>query len=215
MSYSTTWSALQADLKNWLENDETDFSSTLPRIIALGEERAVRDLDLDIFKETDTGTTTASDDTISAPTGMLEASTLYIETGGERYFLKRRNYDWMRWYTSGDTSLTEQPEYFTELNDDDEILLAPTPDASYSYTLRYVERPEGLSASNTSTWLSDHAGDVLFYACLKESETYQVDDSRAQEVNTGYERALMRARQEFRHLRRREYDTMGRISAEG
>jgi hypothetical protein len=52
------------------------------------------------------------------------------------------------------------------------IQVAPTPDASYAVTLDYVYTPDNLSATNTTTYISDNAPQLLLYACLVEAFAY-------------------------------------------
>ena len=47
--------------------------------------------------------------------------------------------------------------------------MAPAPDAQYQVQLSYIYSPEALSATNTTTYLSDNVSDLLFYATMVQA----------------------------------------------
>jgi hypothetical protein len=47
--------------------------------------------------------------------------------------------------------------------------MAPTPDQAYNVQLSYVYTPDHLSATNTTTYLSDNAPELLLYGTLVEA----------------------------------------------
>jgi hypothetical protein len=52
------------------------------------------------------------------------------------------------------------------------IQVAPVPDAAYAVTLDYVYTPDNLSSTNTTTYISENAPELLLYACLVEAFAY-------------------------------------------
>ena len=69
---------------------------------------------------------------------------------------------------SGDTGL---PKYYSTFREDS-IQVAPIPDSNYPVILDYVYTPDSLSPTNTTTYLSNNAAEVLLYACLVEAYAY-------------------------------------------
>ena len=53
--------------------------------------------------------------------------------------------------------------------DEQNIVLAPIPDLTYTMQLNYTLKPAGLSANNTTTYLSQQFPSGLLYACLVEA----------------------------------------------
>ncbi len=53
--------------------------------------------------------------------------------------------------------------------DESTLVFAPTPDATYTIQLNYVLKPTGLSATTTTTYLSQQFPNGLLYACLVEA----------------------------------------------
>ena len=63
---------------------------------------------------------------------------------------------------------TGVPKYYS-LWDEQNIVVAPTPDATYTIQLNYILKDPGLSATNTTTYLSQNFPNGLLYACLVEA----------------------------------------------
>jgi len=82
-----------------------------------------------------------------------------------------------------------QPLYYTN-HLEGLVMIAPPPPASMNGTIRCVARPDGLSASNDSTWLSTHAGDIMQYACLMAAEEYLKSPQKAKEWEDKYNAAM-------------------------
>ena len=49
------------------------------------------------------------------------------------------------------------------------IMFAPTPDKTYTFQVNFTKRPDGLSGSNTTNYLSVNFPNGLLYACLVEA----------------------------------------------
>ena len=49
------------------------------------------------------------------------------------------------------------------------ILVAPTPDANYQFTISWNKLPQALSGGNTTTYVSQYFPQGLLYACLTEA----------------------------------------------
>ncbi len=49
------------------------------------------------------------------------------------------------------------------------IMFAPTPDKTYTFQVNFTKRPDGLSSSNTTNYLSVNFPNGLLYACLVEA----------------------------------------------
>ena len=50
-----------------------------------------------------------------------------------------------------------------------ELVVAPTPDATYTIQLNYILKDPGLSSTNTTTYISQNFPNGLLYACLVEA----------------------------------------------
>ena len=63
------------------------------------------------------------------------------------------------------------PKYYADW-DQDTHYLAPTPNAALTVELAYTYKPDGLSSTQTSTWLSQNAPNVLLYGCILQALGY-------------------------------------------
>jgi hypothetical protein len=179
MPITYTYDGLKAELQDYLEDDFDDFTSQVPTLIGLGEQRLLDDLDLSIFDITDTAkTTTQGQATLSKPSDIISVRTLQVDGTP----LEERSFDYIEDYNAG--AAQGKPKYFNEQSDT-EVVLAPIPDQSYATTFRGSARPDALSDSNQTTWLSEKFGDTLLYACLIEAERY-VGSQRSEEWRQVY-----------------------------
>ena len=63
---------------------------------------------------------------------------------------------------------TGVPKYYSYW-DEDTLVFAPTPDATYTIQINYILKTLGLSSTNTTTYLSQKFPNGLLYACLVEA----------------------------------------------
>ena len=61
-----------------------------------------------------------------------------------------------------------KPKYYA-MWDQNTLYVAPTPDLAYNIELALNRNETGLSSTNTTTWVSQNAPQVLLYGCLIES----------------------------------------------
>jgi len=70
-----------------------------------------------------------------------------------------------------DANFTGEPRYWANW-DATTLMVAPTPDAAYTIEMWYNETPERISSTNTTTFLSNNASEVLLYGTLVEAFSY-------------------------------------------
>jgi len=201
-----TYAELVQNLQDWMEDDDTEFVGAIDDLINLGEMRLWRDLDLSIFTSEGTTTTAAGTDTAVKPVTDLELVTwqsIYYDSAGERTYLELRSTDFVRDHQV--VGATAQPTYYAEQTETD-WLLSPIPDNTYTLNARGVTRPARLSVGNATTWLSLHQDDLLFKACLAESERFLKSDDRVELWKTEYTEALPLAKRETYELLNQRYN---------
>lgn len=201
---STTFDELEADLKAWLEDDDTEFDADIPKIIELGEFRLIKDLNLSIFNVTQSANTADGTETLTKPTGSVPVvfQSLWYGTAPNITFLELRSVDFVRDYQSG---VEGPPRYYAE-SSTTEWLLGPIPDATYAVSCRGIVRPTGLASGTQSTWLSTHMSDILLKACLAESEAFLKSDDRVQLWEADYQKLLPSAKRELYELLNQHYN---------
>ena len=63
---------------------------------------------------------------------------------------------------------TGVPKYYSYW-DESHLVFAPVPNATYTIQLNYILKPQGLSSTNATTYLSEKFPNGLLYACLVEA----------------------------------------------
>ena len=158
--------------------DYTEVSSNvltdniLNGIIENVEFKILRDVDSDNNRRYATANLITSDRFINRPAGLLVVrSAQIVDSNGSsepenREFLQFRDTSFMSEFNP--TGATGVPKYYS-MWDEEKIVVAPTPDATYEIQLNYILKDPGLSATNTTTYLSLNFPDGLLYACLAEA----------------------------------------------
>lgn len=200
--FTTTYSGLQTLVQDYVEDTSDEFTSNWQTMLNRAEDRCLNDLDLSIWNKSESTSTADGVDTITKPTGADLIRNVYDATSGT--FVQRRPYDYVRMYGGSGAPLY----FYEEERGTPKLYLAPTPDGVYSITIRYFERPNRLTASNTTNWLTNNAAWMLLYACLLEAEHFLIDPTRIQEFQSEYGAATNSLRGQYRHLAQRDYEPM-------
>ena len=201
MAFTTNYSELVARLQSHMEDDNADFVAELPAIINRAELRIVRDLNLEIFKETE-ATTIAANGTMATPTDSVRVEWLRTASGRT---LQRRSHDYVVEFGG-----TGAPLYFCEEQDGDVVRVAPAPTSSTNAETRFIKRPAALSADNLTNWITDHTADLLHFAALVECVHYLIEPERVTEFEAAYQSRLVVVRRELRGLEAADYGEVER-----
>ncbi|NBS69828.1 hypothetical protein EBT31_13085 [bacterium] len=166
-----TYDELVTNIRNYTEVNSNVFtSSVINTFITMGENRILRDIDLDVFKKESTGSLTSGNKFLGAPSDILTHRYLMLTNAGEQIFLDFRDTSFMKEYWPDGTE-TGIPKYFS-VWDQDTFYVAPTPNSNYTVELGYIYRPAQLSSTNQTTWVSNNAPEALLYACLIQAYSY-------------------------------------------
>ena len=231
-----TYATFQAALGEHLvmSTSDTDFVAMLPSIIDAGELSCYRDLDPLFTRRTHQGnigmTGTVNDAVISAPADSIDIREMWLfwpgPIGTKRVQLDRRDESWVNSYNP-DRTVTGVPKYYAIIGADYGpqvssmgILLAPCPDQMYAVTIADTYRPATLSATQTTTYLSQYYPDLFMYACLVYASGWQKnygassdDPTHAVSWQSKYDKALAAARTEEGRRKSRMWSDRGSGSA--
>lgn len=207
MSLTYTYTSLRTAVIAFTEDTGTEFAANLDDCIGRAEIRLLRDLDLELFDITTTGTMTGASPFITKPAGYLGYRSFYLGSTGSRSIIEEKSYDYILEYWPDATATTATPKYFCEYSDT-QFMVGGTPSGNLPYTLRFMKRPDGLSGSTSTTWLSTYTPDALFHATMLEAELFLKADDRAQLWEGRYKDALSRAKREIRRATRDDYAPM-------
>ena len=169
---SWTFTTLKSAIQDYTQNTESTFVSNLPTLIVQAENRIIKSLELPNFRKNVTGTLTASNPYLSAPSDYLYPFSLAVLDGSNNYeYLLNKDVSFIRQaYPSASTTGT--PKFYAQF-DDDTFIVAPTPSTGLTVELHYFYKPESITvASSGTTWLGTNATEALLYGSLVEAYTF-------------------------------------------
>jgi len=166
-----TYAQMVTKIRDYAEVDSTVFTSTIvDGFILDAEERILRDVNTDSDRKYATSTMVTSQKYLNFPTGALIIRAIQITNGdGDLVFLQKRDTTFMDEYNPAGSTGT--PKYYANY-DDSTLMFAPIPSTTFAILASYVAKPDGLSSSNTTTYLSQRFPNGLLYACLVEAFGY-------------------------------------------
>ena len=169
---SFTLATLKTAIQDYTDNSETIFVNNLNNFIKAAEEKIFKSVDLDYFRKNVTSALTSSDQFLTVPSDYLASFSLQITTSGSESFLLQKDVNYLREYTPA-ASTTGLPKYYARF-DENNFMLAPTPDSNYTIELHYYYRPTSITAGADSgtTWISTNAPFALLYGSLIEAYTF-------------------------------------------
>ena len=169
---SFTLATLKTAIQDYADNSETSFVTNLPNFIKASEEKIFKSIDLDIFRKNVTSAFTSSDSFLTVPSDYLASFSLQITTSGSEDFLLQKDVNFIREYAPS-SSTTGVPKYYARF-DEDNFIVAPTPNSNYTLQLNYYFRPASLTAGADSgtTWISTNAPFALLYGSLVEASIF-------------------------------------------
>ena len=176
----SSYSDLKTAIQNWSTLTGTAYTDRADEIIGLCEQRIFygdETLDvepLQIRAMEGTSDLTISSQTTALPTGFLSSRGLYLNTntkGSLPFFTPDRFWE----SVVGAQSTTGEPQIYTI--EGDNVIVAPSPDATYTGKLLAYTKLTGLSSGNTTNWIILNAPSVYLYGCLLEQAIFDNNDN--------------------------------------
>ena len=171
-----TYAELVQKIRDYTEVSSTVLSDTIVNgFIENAEFRILRDVDSDNNKRYVTANLVSGTRFIDTPDNLLVIrSAQIVDSDGvgasnNRDFLQYRDTSFMSEFNPAES--TGVPKYYSNW-DQNTIVVAPTPNATYTIQVNYILKPDGLSSTNTTTYLSQQFPNGLLYACLVEAFSF-------------------------------------------
>ena len=177
-----TFAELLQKVRDYTEVDSNVLTdSILDSMIRDAELRIFREVDADYAREYANANVninspylllpnaTSSSGLTSTRRAVIVRSFLVFNTNQSptnKEYLDKRDTSFIFEYNS--TGATGVPKYYANWKETT-LIMAPTPDAQYQIQLSYIYTPDHLSATNTTTYLSDNVPDLLFYATMMQA----------------------------------------------
>jgi hypothetical protein len=189
---SFTYATLKTAIQDYMEDSGTTFANNLDNFIKVTEEDILKNVELNYYKKNVTGTASSGNAYLGMPSDFLSAFSLAVISSSVYTYLLLKHPSFIRDYTPN-ASTTGTPKYYADF-DNDTFILAPTPDADYSFELHYFYRPNSLTAgaSDGTTYLSINAPNVLLSGCLLQAALFmKLDQTEVGTYKQNYDKEMM------------------------
>ena len=174
-----TYAELLQKVRDYTEVDSAVLTDAIVQgMIRDAELRIFREVDADYTREYATANLNINSPYLDLPSANVTTSTRTsiivrsmlvfdsTQTPTTKEYLDKRDTSFIFEYNS--TGETGVPKFYANWKETT-IIMAPAPDAQYKVQLSYIYSPEALSATNTTTYLSDNVSDLLFYATMVQA----------------------------------------------
>jgi hypothetical protein len=177
-----TFAELLQKVRDYTEVDSNVLTdSILDSMIRDAELRIFREVDADYAREYATANLNINSPYLQLPNAtstsgltstrraiIVRSFLVYDSTQSPttKEYLDKRDTSFIFEYNS--TGATGVPKYYANWKETT-LIMAPTPNAQYQVQLSYIYTPDHLSATNTTTYLSDNVPDLLFYATMMQA----------------------------------------------
>jgi hypothetical protein len=220
MNYTTLFETIKGYVQNDFPNGTfTDTAGTgtatltskeqIDTFIRQAEQRIYNSVQFPNFRKNQTGTLTADNKYLEAPTDFLASYSLAVIDDGSYEFLLNKDVNYIRAAYPSPTD-TGVPKYYAQF-DDNTFILGPTPDAAYTVELHYFFYPESIVTAST-TWLGDNFDSALLYGSLLEAYTYMKGEPDViANYNKRYEEAMILAKRLGDGMERRDAYRSGQV----
>ena len=201
------YSELVSNVRNYAEVESEVLTDSLVNTFIVNiENRIQREIDIDAFRKFQFSSFTIGSPFITVPPDFAFERGVQIkdQITNDRTWLDQRDTTFIDEYNV-DRSDTGKPKYYANW-DDNTLIVAPTPNAAYEIELWYNKTPDRLSSTNTTTWLSTNAPEVLLYGTTSEAFSYLKNPPYVQLYEQKYAQAVQNlAQTQMGRKRRDEY----------
>ena len=186
------YSELLTNVRNYTEvGSEVLSDSVLNVFIENVENKVQKQLDLDAFRKFATSSFTTGSPFITLPDDFdLERGVQIVDTStNDRTWAEQRDTTFIDEYNVDRINNTGKPIYYANW-DQNTLIFAPTPDSAYTVELWYNAKPDHLTSTNTTTFLSNNAPEVLIYGTVAEAFSYLKNPTFVQLYEQKYSQAV-------------------------
>ena len=193
---SFTLATLRTAIRDYTEvSDSVLTDSLVNRFVINAENRIFKTVDSDDKNFYATSETTTGNRYITVPTGTRIIRYIQVtdDSNSDQVYLKQVDSSFIATYHPDPDNDSDNgiPKYFAHW-DNDNWVVAPTPDKAYVLTMAYEKQPTTLTTSDsTTTEISTKQPELLLYACLVEAFKFlKGPENMIQLYETSYQEAL-------------------------
>ena len=171
-----TYVELAQAIEDFAQNAEPSYLAQIPTFVRMTERRIVLDAELPLTRASTTLSTAIGVATLSlsAVSGYQSVESFAVQVAGAYQYLDNKQEEFLRAAFPDPTAVATPRLYSVDTNN--ELTLAPTPDAIYTVQLRYWTYPASIVDTGTS-WLGDNFDDALLYGALRDAAMYLKEEA--------------------------------------
>ena len=200
---------LEANIKNFLEDDGTEFDASIPEIIKQAENMIFARLpNLPCYRKQLAGNFVIGTKEYDVANARMIRQIAVTKANSDVIYLKHRVDSYLRDYVPNATTQGEPFMYATKkaTTSGIKILIGPVPSATLAYEIDFIGLETGLSVSNANNWIGDNAEQVLLSACLYESSAFLKAPDSVNLYKAQFDEAIALFQQEMQRNYQAEYE---------
>ena len=200
---------LEANIKNFLEDDGTEFDASIPEIIAQAENMIFARLpNLPCYRKELTGNFVIGTKEYDVANARMIRQVAVTKANSDVIYLKHRIDSYLRDYVPNATTQGEPFMYATKkaTTSGIKILIGPVPSATLAFEIDFIGLETGLSSTNANNWVGDNAEQVLLSACLYESSAFLKAPDSVNLYKAQFDEAIALFQQEMQRNYQAEYE---------
>ena len=200
---------LETNIKNFIEDDGTEFSTSIPEIIKQAENMIFARLpNLPCYRKTLTGNFVIGTNEYDVANARMIRQVAVTKANNDVIFLKHRIDSYLRDFVPNASTQGEPFMYATKkaTTSGIKILIGPTPSATLAYEIDFIGLETGLSSTNANSWIGDNAEQVLLSACLYESSAFLKAPDSVNLYKAQFDEAIALFQQEMQRNYQAEYE---------
>jgi hypothetical protein len=193
------------DIIETTENDNSDFTSAIPKFVNRAELRLTKDLD-DYGLVTYTSVAVSSGkNIINLPAGTRILKNFNINNAGTKINLLQRTDEFLNDYWNVSAS-TGTPQYYARRNNTT-VLIAPTAVSTVDGVIVHISRPTTLSSASDTNYFSDFCYNALYNASMVEALLFMKNYEAITIYESRYKEEVQALRNQARRTRRDDMET--------
>jgi len=203
------YTELLVNIQNFLEDNGTELSTSLPEIITQAENMIFARLpNLPCYRKQKTGNFIIGTKEYDVVNARMIRQIAVTEASGDVTYLKHRIDSYLRDYVPNATT-TGVPFMYATKNASTsgiKVLIGPSPSATLAYEIDFIGLETGLSPTNANNWIGDNAEQVLLSACLYESSSFLKAPDSVNLYKAQFDEAIALFQQEMQRNYQAEYE---------
>ena len=202
------YTELLSNIQNFLEDDSTELSNSIPTIITQAENLIFQRLpNLPCFRKITTGTLSVGTFEYTVATARMIRQ-VSVTSSSNVSFLNHKIDSYLRDFHPNSSTTGTPIMYSTKDSSTSGIVitLAPTPSATLAYQVDFIAPETGLSSTNANSWVGTFAENVLLSAALYESSAFLKAGETLKLYKDQFDEAIALFQQEMGRNYTAEYD---------